>query len=69
MLKGIIIDGFAVSINDKVSSHINIIITGQVYYIKGGDTMGEIIITSGDITTAGTSDGTIIVDDSAIFCG
>lgn len=31
--------------------------------------MGEIIITSGDINTAGTSDGTVIVDDSAIFCG
>lgn len=59
----------AISINDKVSSHISIIITGQVYYIKGGDTMGEIIITSGDITTAGTSDGTVTVDDSAIFCG
>lgn len=59
----------AVSINDKVGSRISIIITGQVYYIKGGDTMGEIIITSGDINTVGTSDGTITVDDSTIFCG
>jgi hypothetical protein len=31
--------------------------------------MDESIITSGDINTAGTSDDTVIVDDSAIFCG